>query len=217
MNKKSLILILIFLLAASIYAGGNKETKILNFKGNIDYLEGNVSLNNTPAEFGSEVRTGDIIKTGSNSSCDIVFNKGNILHMESDTILQINWNKSTLNLKEGSIASVFNKLNKVIGVNEQFQIITPTATAGIRGTSFYIKVEDEFNTYICTCNGSLILSGNGIDNFASTSKHHKAYRFTKSGNKVQVKSAGLLYHDDPLMNSVADVIGVKIPWDLSKY
>ncbi len=217
MNKIYPVMIFIFILTALVYAGGSREKTLIDFSGSIDYLDGEVLLNNNPAEFGSEVRTGDIIETGADSFCDIVFNRGNVFRMEPDTVIQINWIESTLNLKKGSIASVFEKMNKVIGSNEQFQIITPTATAGIRGTAFYIKVEDKFNTYICTCNGSLTLYGKDIDNFISTSAHHKAYRFIKSGNDVQVESATLLYHDDPKMNSVAKVIGATIRWESSSY
>ena len=218
MNKKYILIIfIIFILVSLVNAGGNKEKTLINFSGSIDYLDGEVVLNKEPAGLGSEVKTGDIVETGSDSFCHIIFNRGNVLLMEPDTILQINWIDSSLNLKKGSIASVFEKMKKVIGSNEEFKIITPSATAGIRGTAFYIKVEDEFNTYICTCNGSLTLYGEDIENFISTSAHHKAYRFTESGDEVQVANASMLYHDDPKMNSVAKVIGETIPWESSSY
>ena len=69
MNKIYLLLIFIFVLAALVYAGGSSENTLVNFSGSIDYLDGEVVLNNKPAELGFEVRTGDIVETGPGCKC----------------------------------------------------------------------------------------------------------------------------------------------------
>jgi len=213
MNKIVTLIIVFAIVSINIYANGEKEPVSVEFKGTIEFLSGEVLLNGAKAESGDKVLTNDIVETGKNSLCDIVFNRSNIIRMEEETILEINWAKSNINLKKGSISSIFENISAFLTQNNNFQILTPSVTAGIRGTSFYIKVEDELNTYICACNGSLELSSNNNENFISKSNHHKAFRFTKSGDNVEIESALLLYHNDSSMNAVAKNIGFTIDWE----
>lgn len=214
MYKLILLIIIIFYSCLPIFSAGTNEIIPANISGNIDFFEGDVSINDKPAEFGLKVINGDIVETGEDSFCEIIFNRGNIFRMESDTIITINWSESSLELKKGSIGAVFDKLSKVIGINNNFKIITPTAVAGIRGTAFYIRVENDQNTYICTCNGSLELYIDGSESFISSSEHHKAFKFTKSGTDVLVESAPMIYHNDSAMKEIAGSIDVTIPWSL---
>ena len=36
----------------------------------------------------------------------------------------------------------------------RFWVRTSNAVAGVRGTCFFIKVEDDNNTFVCCCNGA---------------------------------------------------------------
>lgn len=58
---------------------------------------------------------------------------------------------STLRLISGGLLSVFGAGNK--------QLITPTATIGIRGTAVYMEAEKQ-STYVCLCYGKVDLSAN---------------------------------------------------------
>jgi len=209
--KKILLSIILIISAVFIFANGKNETRLEGFKGNVEYLEGEVFINGAIAHFGSVVSDNDIIKTGKNSYCDIVFNKGNIFKLEPNTLIEIKWNENQINIKKGAMGSVFSRLHALLPQGKLLSLNTPSASAGVRGTSFYIRVEDEKNTYICTCNGSLKLSS-GSESFQDTTRHHKAYRFTMEGNDTKISSAGLLYHNDESMNELAQKIGFTIPW-----
>ncbi len=210
---KRLSILFLFLCAVVFLVSGNgtSETASVPVNGAVTYLAGDVLLNGNPAVEGASVKTGDKIQTGPGAFCEVVFNTGNVFTLEENTIASIDWGKYRITLDKGAIASVFDKLKKIIGTDRKFTIVTPSAAAGIRGTVFYIKVEDPQNTYVCTCNGELSLSG-GEKQFDSPAGHHKAFRFTKEGTTVRVSSAKLLYHDDAKMDALAADINQTIPW-----
>jgi FecR protein len=214
--KNILLVILFIIITLTVFAGGTKETLTMVFDGSIDYLEGDVFINGTRADFGSKVKDGDLINTGINSSCEIIFGQGNIFHLEQETIIEIKWTDNRISIKKGALGAVFSKLKNVLPKGEILKLDSPSATAGVRGTSFYIRVEDEKNTYICTCNGSLELSA-GNKSIQTNTQYHKAYRFTTEGSVSTVLSAGLLYHQDEDMDKLASKIGTTIPWEKSSY
>ena len=214
--KKLYILILFIVISSIIFAGGTKEIRTIGFKGAVDYLEGDVFINGNSAVVGSSVEDGDVISTEKDSSCEIIFNQGNIFHLEEETLIEIKWAENRININKGAMGSVFSKLKKLIPQGEVLTLSTPSAAAGVRGTAFYIRVEDEKNTYICTCNGSLKLSA-GDEIIQTETQYHKAYRFTQVGEDIRVSSAGLLYHKDEDMDKLASRIDQAIPWVKSSY
>jgi hypothetical protein len=113
---------------------------------------------------------------------------------------------------------VLDRLQELAG-SPSFEVRTHTAVGGVRGTVFFVSVESEESTYICTCNGETDLSGSSDDadraDRASTAvdaDYHTAYRFVQEGATVSYQSAPLLYHTDEEMDTLAAKIGVTIPW-----
>ena len=85
--------------------------------------------------------------------------------------------------------------------------------AGVRGTCFLVKVEDDNNTYICCCNGSIHLEGTAGEftrNLAAP--HHREVRVTKSATGLSMAAAPMLYHSDADVEAIAARIGEKIDW-----
>ena len=85
--------------------------------------------------------------------------------------------------------------------------------AGVRGTCFLVKVEDDNNTYICCCNGAIHLEGAGGEftrNLAAP--HHREVRITRSGTGLSMTAAPMLYHTDEDVEAIAARIGEKIDW-----
>jgi hypothetical protein len=203
------------MITASLYSAGKSETTppaSVAESGILTYLEGDVLVNNNPAEIGDLIESSDTIATGTASYCEIVFDQSNIFRMDENTITQINWNQSDIQLQKGSISAVLTKLDKFLNKEKDFTFTTPTVAAGVRGTVFFMKVEDDNNSYLCICNGKLNVEASGTEQEIA-SQHHKAYRFTRKGDKVETTSAPLLYHDDEKMDSVASSIDYIVPWD----
>ncbi|MBI9101223.1 MAG: FecR domain-containing protein [Spirochaetales bacterium] len=206
------ILILVFIFTC-LYAGGETEAPTIKRPqtGTLVYLEGEVTINGTEGVIGDTIYDSDVLKTGFDSYCEVVFGEKNVFRLEAETIARLNWAESNLTLQQGAMGAVFNKLDNFIAMDNEFEIKTPTTVAGVRGTVFYIKVEEADTTYICICNGELDMA-KSYNDLQIAAEHHKAYRFTKSGGSVSYTSAPMLYHDDPKMESIADQIGYSIPW-----
>ena len=119
--------------------------------------------------------------------------------------------QKSVELKSGAIANVLKKLTKTD--KSLFRIKTPTALAAIRGTSFFVKVEDQAKTYICDCNGVIQVSDISGDNSrAVEASHHKGMRIVKTGSGFKLHDAGMLYHTDADIEDIAEKIGVVIDW-----
>lgn len=120
--------------------------------GKITYLEGNVDITK-PEEKAQKVKDGDeiyekdIIRTKSNSKCEITFNDTNILRIASSSRVAIasyffeGDDKDTIfNLSRGNIQNIVkSKLASLFGSksNRKFEVHTKTAVIGVRGTDFF--------------------------------------------------------------------------------
>jgi hypothetical protein len=227
--KRTVILsgLLLILSLAVLFAGGKGEAPAPAPEANppetvevtVTYLEGSVLVDGKEALFGQTLSPGTLIETGRDSLCELQFGGGNIMHIEEETLVRINIGKElhTLDLQRGGLQAVFNRLTE-ISAGEKFQLSSPTMVAGIRGTVFYLRVEDASNTYLCTCYGTIDQGpADGSTLVPVTGTHHKAYRYTRIGDEFKIESAALLYHDDATMEALARKIGTDIKWGEGGY
>jgi hypothetical protein len=215
--RKSAVLSLVFSIIFPLLlpALGGREQLPANPRGVIEYLEGDVLVNGSAAEIGQEIPPGASVQTGEASFCIILFAGKNIFRIQEQSIaiIEIDESLGSIDLKQGGLAAVFSKLQTLSSSGGTFRIQTPTAAAGVRGTAFYVQVEDENNTYICTCNGQLGIEDVEQSNSRSVkSDYHAAYRFSRSGEGIRLSPAPLLYHNDATMNLLAAKIRIRIPW-----
>ncbi len=216
-NNISFLLVLLFLSGVTnIYSSGQNSNSIIPTSGTLSYLEGDVFINNSPGSIGDAINDTDTIRTEENSYCEIIFGNSNVFRLDENTQTQINWSQSDIKLEKGAFSAVFTKLDKFLNGDKDFTVSSPSNVAGVRGTVFFMKVEDDNNTYLCICNGALTVGGPEVE-LEMASDHHKAYRFTKEGKIVTATSVGLIYHDDDKIDSLADKIDYEIPWDVKKY
>lgn len=184
--------------------------------GRVDYFDGDVTVNGEAAELGLALKTGDTIATGAASAADIVFGERNIFRLEENTTVRLTLEtaRQGVRLERGTFAAVFDELVTAgSGKNDGFLLETNTAVAAVRGTTFFVKVESEDSTFICTCHGSLSLDPtDGPSPFTVTNYRHEAYRFRRSGDQVVVEPEIDLYHSSEELNRLGDRIGVTIPW-----
>lgn len=217
MNKKVFIIFALFSVFI-LHAGGSREESrpsALPHQGVISYLEGEVNLEGNPAEIGQIVVPGALISTGPEGFCEVRFGEKNIFRILPDTLAKISLDQGIgqIAMEKGAMALVLNRL-AVLGGDEEFQVTTPVAIAGVRGTAFFIKVESATSTYICACNGSLeTVDSSGVTEVPLSSQHHMALRYALDGaGQVVTSSPGLLYHNDEGMEDLAGRIGDSIDW-----
>jgi hypothetical protein len=107
-----------------------------------------LKLNQTNAgkkpEIGTLLSKEHVLITGSNGNADLQFNNGSSVKIKPNTEVAIkNLSKSNDSIKEelsiakGIIIANVNKKKQ----SDDFQVITPTAIAGVRGTRFLVAVE----------------------------------------------------------------------------
>lgn len=212
------ISVLVLLAGGLIYAEGQQEPiPPQDIKAEIAYLEGRVLLNGEPADFGDMVAVGSTVETKDASSCDIVFGRGNIFRIEENTIttISIGPENREIDLRAGAIDAVFGKLQSLGGPEREFRLTTPSIAAGVRGTVFYVKIEDPSTVYFCTCHGKIHQHDpeSGIDKTV-TSYHHKAYRYSTGSGVTEAVQADMLYHTDEQMDAIAETVDVTIPWNI---
>lgn len=184
-------------------------------QGEVEYAQGDLTINGMPTRIGAVVKSGDTVKTGADGTCEITFEGRNIVQIEPNSLAVLNFESfgRGIQLQSGSLAAVLKELTPTASAN-RFQLDTPTTVAGVRGTVFYVKVLDPNATYFCLCNGEISLQDNSGGNQQTLeAAHHHAVEYARSGGKITVKSAQLLYHTDAQMQRLASKIGYTIDWN----
>lgn len=153
------VLCLFLSLAATGPARAAKQikgvAKISAITGDVQVQKGGAGEWKTAA-VGGLLQSGDKIKTGSKSSCTIEWSQGNTMKLKEFTNVAIDKleknpaadaETTSLNMASGK---VYGKAKKMSGKGSQFEIKTPTAIAGVRGTELGVGVDaDETTTVEC--------------------------------------------------------------------
>ncbi|MBW0434268.1 lipoprotein LipL45 [Leptospira yasudae] len=100
-------------------------------------------LTEEKATLGASLKTGDKVSTKDKSKVDIQFADGSAIRISENSVidfdgLSINSKGNTdtrLALVSGKVFAKVNKASK----EDQFSVVTPTAIAGVRGTSFIVE------------------------------------------------------------------------------
>lgn len=179
----------------------------------VAFLQGEVVIDEKPAEIGQSVAVRARIRTGPDASCELVYNGKNAIRLGKNTEAVIDFAAATaeIELNRGGVTSVLRKLGKVAGT-DSFRIRTGTAVAGVRGTSFCVWA-DATSTYVCACNGTVHTEdAKGGNELTLTAAHHLAKLYTAAGQSISVEAAGMAHHDDHAVESLAERIGESVDW-----
>ncbi len=119
--------------------------------GRLHETGGEVTVNGRLASRANEIRTLDVIRTGSSGRVTLVMGKDAFLIRANSEVEILGKPRalvlSGLRMLTGALLGVF-------GRGGERQLLTATATAGIRGTGIYIEASPE-RTYFCTCYGTV--------------------------------------------------------------
>ncbi len=187
-------------------------------KAVVAYMEGEVTVDGVQAAVGTEVGAGSTVRTAADSLCEIVFNTRNVIRMAARTSLVFDTRAVSRGaaLKTGALAMVLRNLAPAAGgqgAQWRFSVTTPTTVAGVRGTCFFMRVEDEDSTYICCCNGAIHLEAVGGQFWQNVAAlHHRGIRVGRTGSATTPGPAALLYHTDADIEAAAARIGEKVDW-----
>jgi hypothetical protein len=200
--------------AASWTAMGGFGAAQAQSRSNVVQLLGDATVNGQRLRPEQSVQTGDQITTGPNST--LIFVLGNsAFHVRQNTMMTVErgvslFAVSVLRLITGAVVSVWGK-----GTSRQ--IVTPTLTAGIRGTGVYTEVfEKQGNrSYFCNCYGTVDMAA-GADRTVSVSEYHQAYWgevASKDGRMLTTAKA--INHTDEELEFLARLTGQRTAWQIS--
>lgn len=128
----------------------------------ISFFVGDVSVTRDnkilPVSSGMELKSGDIIKTGSGSNAEITYkDRSKIAIKEKSTVTVGNSgikDSDNVSLSSGNIFATFLKMGK----DNKKKVYTPTAVASVRGTEFKVSVSKSGETRVELDEGKLDLN-----------------------------------------------------------
>lgn len=203
-----------FLRAAAAWtSAGGFGAALAQQRSNVVELRGDALVNGQPLRPGQFVQTGDHIETGPGSQLVFVLGNASFL-VRQDSRLTVErgdmlTSVSVLRLLTGAVLSVWTRGN-------QRQVVTPTLTAGIRGTGVYTEVPaaQDGRTYFCNCYGTVEL-GAGRDRVTSVSQYHQSFWAEAQPRDGRVLTpARAINHTDEEVEMVAALAQERTAWEV---
>ena len=203
-----------FLQAAAAWtAAGGFASAQAQQRGNIVELVGDAQINGTRLRPDQTIQTGDSIATGAGATLIFVVGNSSFKVRQNsrmsvergDTLSTV----SILRLLSGAVVSVW-------GQGPRRQIVTPTLTAGIRGTGVYTEVFAAQNdrSYFCNCYGTVDVSS-GSDQVTSRADYHQAFwGEPQPRNGRTLTSANLINHSDEELEMLARLVAQRTAWQV---
>lgn len=204
-----------FLQAAAAWtATGGFAAAHAQQRTNIVELRGDAMLNGqrlTPAQ---TIQTGDSVETGPDSQLVFVVGNSSFL-VRQNTRLTVERGPtlnavSVLRMLTGAVASVWGRGNTR-------QIVTPTLTAGIRGTGVYTEVfaQQGYRSYFCNCYGVVDMNA-GPDRTVSRSDYHQSFwGEVEARNGRFLTPAKAINHTDEELEYLAKLVNQRTAWEVA--
>ncbi len=200
--------------AAAWTALGGFATAHAQSRSNVVQLQGDALINGSRLDSQQPIQAGDHIVTGPGATLVFVVGNSSFLVRQGSSLRVEGSASSTvigvLRLITGAVASVWGKGNNR-------KIVTPTLTAGIRGTGVYTELfsEQSERSYFCNCYGTVDVAA-GTDAVESTTEYHQAF-WAEAGPKAgaSLSPAKKLNHTDEEMEMLAKLIGERTSWQIT--
>lgn len=183
-------------------------------RSNIVELQGDALLNGQRLDPGQTIQTGDSVQTGPGSHLVFVVGDSSFLVRQNSQLAVERgatlFSVSLLRLVTGAVASVW-------GRGHDRRILTPTLTAGIRGTGAYTEVfaAQDNRTYFCNCYGTIDMAA-GADRTVSRSEYHQSFwgePQPRDGRSLTPTRA--INHTDEELEFLARLAGQRTAWQVA--
>ncbi len=168
----------------------------------IHELSGVVHINKRRASLGDDIRPGDVVSTSHRGR--IAFSiAGDAFRLNESTSIRVGDSDNplieALHLFTGKLLSVFAR-------GRRRQIVTATATVGIRGTACFLDVRPA-SAYFCTCYGQTqLVSGNRKAEFEAVHHNPRLLEFS-DGRLTAMREAGMQDHSDEQLRRLEAYVG----------
>jgi hypothetical protein len=163
MRRAHLLIIAILLMAATAFA--EDVGTVASVRGVAGITRGGAGV---PAEVGTVVQLGDELKTGSDGQLRVVFRDDSVIDLGESSTLVVDTQvfnpdagryTSLMRLVSGRARALVSQYYKTTGAS--YHVETPTAVAGVRGTTFVVAYEGDGDTEVV-----------GVDGYVSMEAEH---------------------------------------------
>jgi hypothetical protein len=183
-------------------------------RSNIVELRGDATLNGERLTSSQTVQTGDTVTTGPGST--LIFVLGNsAFHVRQNSNITVErgislFAVSVLRLITGAVVSVWGKGDRRL-------IVTPTLTAGIRGTGVYTEIfaEQQGRSYLCNCYGEVQVQAGGDQVLSRSSYHQSFWGETSPKGGRMLTPAKAINHTDEELEFLARLTGQQTAWQIA--
>ncbi len=206
------------MMVSYIMALNVRVAAIQSFKGNVKVQR----MHDTAwidADVGMQLYEGDIVKTGGRSKVVIELDDGSITQLASLATMKMEKMRKSLKGKNTNldveIGKTWMKVKKLNRKRDAFNVSTPTAVAGVRGTYFSTEVEETTDSTFDVFDGEISVAQN---------QNRGQAVIVKSNHRTQVKKganaptpAGQIPQDelsDALSNGIGGSAGSESSYDL---
>lgn len=199
--------------AAAWTAMGGAAAAHAQQRSNVVEMVGDITVNGERLMPQRTLQTGDQIATGPNSHMVFVVGNSSFL-VRQNSRLAVERGRtlntvSLLRMLTGAVASVW-------GPGSNRRIVTPTLTAGIRGTGVYTEVlpDQGYRSYFCNCYGTVDMTAGG-DRLVSQSDYHQSFwGEPQAKNGRFLTPAGAINHTDEEMEYLARLVNQRTAWEV---
>ena len=200
--------------AAAWVAMGGLPAAMAQQRSNVVEMVGDVLLNGRRMVPQQTIQTGDEIATGPASRLTFVLGNA-AMHVRQNSRLTVDrgitlHTVSLLRVLTGAVGSAF-------GRGPSRTIITPTLTAGIRGTGVYTEVfPDQANrSYFCNCYGTVDMQAGGNRALSVSSYHQSFWGEAEPKAGRFLTPAPALNHTDEELEFLAGLIDQRTAWQIA--
>ena len=199
--------------AAAFTAMGGWGGSWAQSRSNIVELRGDALVNGQRLLPQQTIQTGDTLQTGPQSTLTFVLGNS-AFHVRQNSNMTVERGStltavSLLRMLSGAVVSVWGK-------GSPRQIVTPTLTAGIRGTGVYTEIfaNQDGRSYFCNCYGVVEMSA-GADQVVSESSYHQAYWGEVAPKDGRMLTPGkAINHTDEELEFLAKLVNQKTAWQI---
>jgi len=167
----------------------------------IHHVKGPVMVDTTRASIGLVIRPGQTVTTGPGAEAVYILGSDAFVQRANSKVsFNDNTGAEVMRVITGTILSVFGKGKR--------QLVTNTATIGIRGTACYIEAEAT-RTYFCLCYGEAEITPSGDPKQKTTirTEHHDhPIYINASGDKIMAP-AQVTNHTDQELVMLENLVG----------
>lgn len=200
--------------AAAWITMGSLPAAMAQQRSNVVQQTGDALLNGSRLQAGQTIQTGDQIQTGPSASLIFVMGNSSFL-VRQNSIMTVERGAtlnavSLLRIVTGAVASIWNK-------GGSRSIVTPTLTAGIRGTGVYTEVlpQQDNRTYFCNCYGTVELNAGGSQTLSQADYHQSFWAEATATNGSRLTPAAYFNHTDEEQEFLAGLINQRTYWQIA--